>query len=112
VSAREFAEWMAYDSIEPIGPERTDLNCALIAWRMSNAFGSKVDLAECLPKWDPLGNVRQRSAEEIEAAMTAYAVRHNRGERRKRQARQKAASKGLSPGSQKRAGDSAPSHGK
>lgn len=32
MSAREFAEWMAYNQIEPLTQARADLRSALIAW--------------------------------------------------------------------------------
>lgn len=41
ISSAEFAEWMAYDRLEPIGPRRADLNAAIIAASVYNARRTK-----------------------------------------------------------------------
>lgn len=37
ISAREFAEWMAYYTLEPWGQERADLRAGIIASTVANA---------------------------------------------------------------------------
>jgi len=39
VSASEIAEWMAYDSLDPIGRERGDLQAGVIASTIANTMG-------------------------------------------------------------------------
>lgn len=41
VSSREFAEWMAYNRIEPFGYERTDLGHAITAATVANSVKGK-----------------------------------------------------------------------
>lgn len=40
MSAREFAEWVAYHSISPIGPERGDLRAGRLAYEFAAAMGT------------------------------------------------------------------------
>lgn len=59
ISAREYAEWQAYDRLEPIGPRRADLNAATIAATILNARRTKrsqplVQPKEFMPTfWEP-----------------------------------------------------------
>lgn len=59
IDSHEFAEWLAYDRLEPIGPRRADLNAAIIAAAVFNARRSKrsdkvADPRDFLPKyWEP-----------------------------------------------------------
>src|SRR5262245_59737592 len=41
MSSVEFAEWMAYDAIEPIGEPRADLRAGLICSTIVNAYGGR-----------------------------------------------------------------------
>lgn len=53
MDAAEFAEWRAYDSIDPIGPERFDWLAASIAMSVLTPWTKKkLDVAEFVPKWD------------------------------------------------------------
>lgn len=36
MSSREFTEWMAYDTLDPIGQERADLRAGIIASTVAN----------------------------------------------------------------------------
>lgn len=56
MSSREFAEWQAYDQIEPIGGHRADVLTALLASVVANAAGGRKNRkpftpAEFMPKW-------------------------------------------------------------
>lgn len=56
MSSREFAEWMAYDCVEPIGAARLDILTALLASVIANANGGKKDggafgVQDFLPSW-------------------------------------------------------------
>lgn len=59
ISSREFAEWMAYDLIDPIGARRADYHAALIAASIFNARRTKdsqhyYEPSEFMPTfWEP-----------------------------------------------------------
>lgn len=66
MSAREFAEWMAFDSLEPIGQRREDLRMAVLAALIANQWRGKdtepykpADMLKLLPWWD---EKRERAA--------------------------------------------------
>ena len=69
ISAREFAEWIAYDRMSPVGLERAEWGAAMLAAVFANAFRSSKQRAfspaDFLPQWD-----RQRKTpEELEQAI-------------------------------------------
>jgi len=80
ISSREFGEWLAYDRISPIGPERQDWHAALLASTFANAFRGKnrapFRIKDFMPQFD--GGHRRRTVEEIQADMMMYARRHNK----------------------------------
>jgi len=41
IDSRELAEWIAYDTIEPIGEQRTDMACGVIASTIANCHRPK-----------------------------------------------------------------------
>ena len=41
IDSHEFAEWLAYDRISPIGEERQDLNAGIISATIANAHAAK-----------------------------------------------------------------------
>lgn len=41
MSAREFADWMFYDELSPIGPERAELTGGYIAATINNLFSKR-----------------------------------------------------------------------
>lgn len=43
ISSREFAEWQAYDRVEPFGEVRADFRAGIIASTIVNLFKSKGD---------------------------------------------------------------------
>lgn len=56
ISAREFAEWIAYDAIDPIGRERDDWRAAAILTMLANIHRGKgkpaYKLKQFWPNWD------------------------------------------------------------
>lgn len=77
MGAAEFAEWQAYDSLEPIGQRRADMRTALLAALIANQWRGKDadpvtphEMLKMLPWWD---EKRERRAVlgEAEAALTA-----------------------------------------
>jgi len=59
MSSAEFEDWLAYNQVSPIGPERLDHLAALVAATVANANpfrkkGSKsVAVAAFVPQWAP-----------------------------------------------------------
>lgn len=55
ISSREFAEWMAYNRIEPFGYERTDLGHAITAATVANSVkgkkGRTAKITDFLPRF-------------------------------------------------------------
>ena len=53
ISAREFAEWMAYDRIDPMGEGRADLRAGIIAAVMRNSWckGAPAKPADFMPNF-------------------------------------------------------------
>lgn len=49
MSAREFAEWQAYSSLEPFGEERANQRHATLAWIMATANGAEVEHDAFMP---------------------------------------------------------------
>ena len=78
IDSREFAEWLAYDRISPIGPERADWRAAMLAATLANVWrgkGAPLAIADFLPVFDKIP--RRRDPREMEAEMMAWARRHN-----------------------------------
>jgi len=77
VSASEISEWMAFDSIDPIGAERGDLRAGIIASTVANTSGGKKDgdafkPADFMPylekpKDDPVAKFRASLAHLVKA---------------------------------------------
>ena len=57
MSSAEFAEWQAYDRLEPFGPWRADLNAGIVASTIANVNRGKNRKAyapkDFMPDWDP-----------------------------------------------------------
>jgi len=77
MDSREFAEWMAYNSIEPFGDERADLRAALISCTMANLWSKKRHKLK-----DFLFNFKPKTiqtAQEIKSMLKAYCQGFNKG---------------------------------
>lgn len=66
MSAAEFAEWQAFDRLEPIGSRREDMRMAVLAALIANQWRGKetepvtpYDMLKLLPWWD---EKRERAA--------------------------------------------------
>ena len=62
IPARTFMEWMAYDRIEPFGPERADARAAVMPWLFSSAFRGKNKSAPKLQ--DFMVNTKKKTAKQ------------------------------------------------
>lgn len=70
MTAREFAEWQAYDSIDPIGGYRTDLGFALLAYIQAGDKNSKISdylLIDPNPKTDDEYLAHEQAQNAIQA---------------------------------------------
>jgi hypothetical protein len=84
MDSREFAEWMAYSRIEPIGDKRGDYQAALIASTTHNAvasaFGGKsVNMNEFVLTFGP---PRKQTPEEMRARIL-FAIGKKKRKRKK-----------------------------
>ena len=81
VTSREFTEYMAYDRLEPFGPEREDLRAGIVASTIANAnrdpkrHRQPYTAEDFMPRYgmvDDEGETDQEDlAAKIERAMTA-----------------------------------------
>ena len=73
MSAREFAEWMAYEKVTgPLGPERADVLHAIHMAMLYNQWAAKgkgKKPKEFLPNWD---QSRAQTPEEMLAMLRAW----------------------------------------
>ncbi len=80
ISSREFADWMAYDRIEPFGEMRADLRSGIIAAAVVNVNrgrGQKpFPASDFMPKFDEPER-KVMTAAQIEARLMGFAAQHN-----------------------------------
>jgi hypothetical protein len=71
ISAREFAEWCAFDRLDPIGAERADLRAGIIASTVHNVHRGQRQRpsrpVDFMPKFERRG--RRQTAEEMQAEL-------------------------------------------
>lgn len=54
IDSRELSEWMAYDRIDPIGPDRFDALAATVAYAAAQPHSrQRLDPRQFIPKWEP-----------------------------------------------------------
>ena len=83
-TVREFAEWIAYDRLEPIGAVRDDIRMAILATVVARGAGSKTAKPkDFMPKFD---GPDQQGIDEMRRNMERFAAEHNaaNAERRRR----------------------------
>lgn len=53
ISSREFSDWLAYDRLSPIGPERLDQLFAYLAWIIVRTMGGgkRAKVSDMVPIW-------------------------------------------------------------
>lgn len=77
VDAREFAEWMAFDRIEPFGDRRADLRSATVAATIANCHrgrsSSRIYPRDFMPDFDR----EPQTDADMEAALFHYARLRN-----------------------------------
>lgn len=72
MSAREFSEWMIYDELSPIGPERADWRAGMLATVIMKSAGSKRRLKpdDFMPQFRAPGSP-SKTPEQMMAALRA-----------------------------------------
>lgn len=86
MSSREFSEWLAYDRLNPIGPERADWRAAMTAWVMACAHSGAGKMPQ-FRDFDFMSNYsepEQKTDEQIRMKMKAYVAMHNEAIKGKR----------------------------
>jgi len=86
MGAGELSEWMAYDAIEPIGPERGDLQAAVVAATIANIHRKKgkkpFKLSDFTLKFDgPTEQTPEQMLRLVEVINEALGGKDKRGER-------------------------------
>lgn len=74
-TVKEFAEWIAYDRIDPIGEQRADLRMAVLATVVARSGGSKTAKpSDFIPRFDA---PKAEPTSVIKAKLMAIAEAHN-----------------------------------
>jgi len=79
MSSREFAEWLAFAGLEPLGDARGDLQAAIIAATVANMLRGKdskpVGIEDMLPRFDDTpAEAEEEPDPEAQAARVAQQV--------------------------------------
>ncbi len=81
ISSQELAEWMAFDSLEPIGDRRADLQAGVVCATMANlerpAGHRAYQPHEFMPGWDEPSptEIRKRRIAQVKALAVALGAR-------------------------------------
>jgi len=78
IDSSEFAEWIAYDRLDPYGPERADLNAAIIAREVAlpnMKKGAKITPADFMPKYGR--RPERQTVSQMRANFAMFAAAHN-----------------------------------
>lgn len=80
IGSREFAEWLAYDRLDPIGRERLDLHAGIVACTIANVHRSRstrtYEPSDFMPRYDR--PVVRQSQEEIRRRFEMWAAGVNK----------------------------------
>lgn len=69
MSCQQFAEWCAYDQIDPFGAERQDLNFAMVLSMLAQVFGNKNARPE---KYMPFADAKTKTAGNLKSAFAGF----------------------------------------
>ncbi len=80
IDSQEFAEWMAYDRVDPFGEHRADLRAALVASVIANSNRGKNKSAFKLEDFmlDFSGEKKRQDWMEMQSALFTWADVHNK----------------------------------
>ena len=85
INSREFAEWIAFDRLDPIAEERADARAAMIAHLLACAFrgkGRAPKFEDFMPDYEGRSAGGNQDAAAMEHQFTLWAGRHNRKQKR------------------------------
>lgn len=81
ISAREFAEWVAYDAIDPIGRERDDWRAAALLTMLANIHRGKgkpaYKLKQFWPNWDRTPPDEETLTAKAQTLFSALSAQHH-----------------------------------
>lgn len=78
MSSREFAEWRAFDQLDPFGQERGDLRNAILCQLIANALtvkGKKPSVDDFMPKFEKAH--AKQTDEQMHETLMAWATQTN-----------------------------------
>jgi hypothetical protein len=86
ISAREFAEWIAYYGMSPFGPQRDDIRSGVLGASLASMWakkGSRLKASDFMPDFEKSKpENRQESQEQIWAKLRIFQKAHNDNLRR------------------------------
>lgn len=83
--ADEFAEWLAFQSIDPASEERADLRAGIIASVIANLMPTKGNRVLSPLDFMPFVERPKLTQQQLEAKILAWARGHNAGMKRRRE---------------------------
>lgn len=85
--AREFAEWLAFQEIDPASEERADVRAATIAWVIANIFAGKkqVPIETFLP-YSKKSARQKKTPQQLERDILQWARNRQRRDQRSQRA--------------------------
>lgn len=78
IDSAEFAEWIAYDRMDPYGPERLDLHAGIVASTIASVNAGKGQTfrpSDFMPNFNKL--VKRQSVAQMRANFALFAKAHN-----------------------------------
>jgi len=96
MTAQQFAEWQAYNVLEPVGSsDRIEVSIALLASVVTDLItaifskkGASTKLSDFIPVYDPERQIskqgKKQSPEEMKQLLLAIATSHNKAIKKKR----------------------------
>lgn len=82
LTSRQFAEWMAFYSIDPFGDQRADLRAGIVAATMSNRWRGKNENPASASDFMPFRGQSQQTPDEIKRALHSILKQVSRGKSR------------------------------
>lgn len=87
ITTVEFAEWAAYNRIDPIGRDRDDLRIAMLCTLVASMARSKGQrapkVADFMPRFEEAVEPVRRTGKQIAAVLNTWARMHNKQKRLK-----------------------------
>jgi hypothetical protein len=80
ITSSEFAEWQAYESIDPFGSWRDDMRMGKVCSAIANQWGASTTPKDFIPDFEDVEGLEKKQTPQatIESTMMAYAKVHNK----------------------------------